>query len=297
MRVMNRREFIAANAIVAASVFVHTARGQEEGPSALRTITYNVLGCRGFPENQSNRERLQAARAQIPERIALELAIYRPDIVTFQEGPSEDVVARIADNLNMRFVFFPGGWPGDGNYPGGFPGAILTRYPILSSQNCPMADGGRRPGDLFTRHWGAAVLDTPFGRLPVFSGHLHPSDAAVREREVTEALRVMTRALARDGSLLFQGDLNHRSAGPEYPRWKDAGFTDAFAAKGTDGQEFTFSSPRPRGRIDYIWVAGAIAKRLQSCRILWEGAFRTNPDDPASFALSDHVPVYAEFGS
>jgi hypothetical protein len=30
-------------------------------------------------------------------------------------------------------------------------------------------------------------------------------------------------------------------------------------------------------------------------RSLWEGAFRTNPADEQSFALSDHVPQYAAF--
>ena len=293
---MNRRDFLAAIGLLA---FASTRRSSAQTPTQdrarIRTITYNVLGCRGFPETRTNRENLRAARGQIPERIALEVALYRPDIVTFQEGPAEEVVARIAEDLKMRYVFFPGAWPGNDDYPGGFPGALLTHYPIVSSQNCPLAGGGERSPDLFTRHWGVAVLDTPLGSLPVFSGHLHPSDAAVREREVTKALAVMTHALEKEGLLLFQGDLNHRPDGPEYPRWKNAGLIDAFAARRDGVHEFTFSSPRPRSRIDYIWAGGALAEKLQSCRILWEGAFRTNPDDPASYALSDHVPVFAEF--
>jgi hypothetical protein len=40
-----------------------------------------------------------------------------------------------------------------------------------------------------------------------------------------------------------------------------------------------------------------VAARLSECRVLYEGAFRTWPDDARSFALSDHLPVMAAFGS
>ncbi len=40
-----------------------------------------------------------------------------------------------------------------------------------------------------------------------------------------------------------------------------------------------------------------LAERLRECRVLYEGAFRTNPDDPRSFALSDHIPVMASFAA
>jgi exonuclease III len=64
--------------------------------------------------------------------------------------------------------------------------------------------------------------------------------------------------------------------------------------KGT-GQPLTVSSDRLRARIDYIWAHGPIAQRLTESRVLYEGAFRTNPDDPEPFALSDHLPVLATF--
>ncbi len=51
----------------------------------------------------------------------------------------------------------------------------------------------------------------------------------------------------------------------------------------------------PGIRLDYFWVGGPLGKRLQSARVLNDGAFRTNPADPASFALSDHLPVMAKF--
>jgi len=178
-------------------------------------------------------------------------------------------------------------------FPGGFPGAVITRHPIVESQNCPLIQG-TRPPDLFTRHWGRAVLEVGGRRLTLYSAHLHPSNAEVRAREVTAALAVMAKDLAEDAPLLFQGDLNHRPDGPEYARWREAGLVDAFHRTG-EAAEFTIPSTTPRDAIDYVWSNAALAARRRAARVLFEGAFRTNPADPRSFALSDHLPVLAEF--
>ena len=42
--------------------------------------------------------------------------------------------------------------------------------------------------------------------------------------------------------------------------------------------------------------AGPLAKRLKECCALFEGAFRTNPEDPLSFALSDHFRMLIRDG-
>jgi endonuclease/exonuclease/phosphatase family metal-dependent hydrolase len=132
--------------------------------------------------------------------------------------------------------------------------------------------------------------------IALYSAHLHPSSAELREREVTGMLAVMSDDLVANRSVILQGDLNHRPTGPEYPRWFDAGLVDAFAAKGR-GQPLTIRSDEPRSRIDYVWASTPLAERLRECRVLYEGAFRTNPDDPRSFALSDHIPVMASFAA
>ena len=80
-----------------------------------------------------------------------------------------------------------------------------------------------------------------------------------------------------------------------FPGWRDAGLVDCFAEKGIGPHTKSMSSTNPRNRIDYLWAGGTLKSRIQSARILYEGNFRTNPDDPASFALSDHIPVLAEF--
>ena len=288
---MNRREFLIASGALAAAGLTQpklalaqvAGKDRDEVKSSLRTITYNVLACRGYPRVDANETLLARAQNQMAIRFALELGLYKPDIVSFQESPSEKLVASIARQMGMRHVYFPGG----------FPGTIITRFKIMESENCPLIRGPR-PKELFTRHWGRAVLQTDREELALFSAHLHPNKEDIRAREVTEILAVMGRDLRSGRSLLFQGDLNHKPDGPEYKRWLDAGFIDTFAEKGT-GQPLTIPSTAPIKRIDYILVHGPLARRLRECRVLFEGAFRTNPGDPRSFALSDHIPVMATF--
>jgi endonuclease/exonuclease/phosphatase family metal-dependent hydrolase len=288
---LNRRDFLRLSSIAAggllttnATSYAHSSIVAKRTGPELRTITYNILACRGYPRTPENEAILDAASQQIPERIGLELALADPDIVTFQESPPEDVVARIANTLDMNYVYLPGG----------FPGAVLSRHPITEHANCPIAGGAPRPEDLFTRHWGQAVIDVNGSPLKLYSAHLHPSKAATREKEVTEILRVMQDDLDAGTPFLFQGDLNHKPDSSEYGRWQAAGLVDTFAMAG-EGVEFTIPATTPRSRIDYVWAHGSLAQRIKANHVLFHGAFRVVPDDPLSFALSDHLPVLAVF--
>lgn len=288
---MDRRSFIRVSGLTAAGVLLG-ARARAAAGASLRTITYNILACTGYPLKSTTRARLRRERDSIPERLAAELKNYAPDIVTFQEAPTAEVVARIADALEMNHVFFPCKWPGNRMYPIGFPGALLTRHEIAESENAP---GGPWPEDLFTRHWGRAVVRAAGEDIAVYSVHLHPSDKDVHRSEVDGVLRVIQGDLASGRSLLLQGDFNHKPEHEAYARWTGAGLMDAFATKGVgDGR-----SVRPTNRqkrIDYVWAHGPIAARLQEARVLYEGAFSPDPEDETSYALSDHLPVMATFG-
>jgi len=286
---IDRRRFLRGSAVIAAgsvlpaTVVGSTAAHPPRAGAPLRTITYNVLACRGYPKRDENKVFLARAKARMAERFAMELALYAPDIVTLQESPSQAMVAAIASSLGMTHVYFPGGYPG----------AVITRHQIAESENCPLIKGPR-PKDLFTRHWGRALLRVRDQELALYSAHLHPSKPAVRKREVTHMLAVMGNDLKRGRSLLLQGDLNHQPDEPEYARWKAAGLSDTFATHGV-GPPLTIPSTTPRKRIDYVWAHGPIAKTTKESRVLFEGPFRTNPDDPRSFALSDHIPVMTTF--
>ena len=54
------------------------------------TISYNVYQFKGYPETDDTKFMLKDMRPQMPDRMALELSLYKPHIVTFQEAPAEE---------------------------------------------------------------------------------------------------------------------------------------------------------------------------------------------------------------
>ncbi|MGC4004027.1 MAG: endonuclease/exonuclease/phosphatase family protein [Pirellulales bacterium] len=291
----SRRTFLsqAAGAVLtapwlASSVFAQPATNAKDAskPTQLRVIAYNVYVCTGWPKERALAKKTVAA-GQFPERFANELALYEPDLINFSESPKEDVVKRIAERLKMNYVMFPSGekWPG----------ALLTKYDILESQAAPIP-AELASKDLFTRHWGRAVVRLPDdSRLIVHSAHLHPSKDDLR-KEIDAMLKSMSADLKADKSMLLLGDLNHEPKPPEYPQWTAAGWIDTFAKVG-QGEGLTIKSDVPEKRIDFVLAAGPIAKTVVESRPLFEGAFRVNVNDPESFALSDHLPQLAVFKS
>jgi endonuclease/exonuclease/phosphatase family metal-dependent hydrolase len=266
--------------------FTAAAESEQAWDGKLRVVAYNILVARGWP---GDRELAQAAAAQgqIPERLVRELALYDPDIINFSESPTAEVTMWMAAQLGMQHVRFPSG--------GNWPGTLLSRFPIVESANVPLADG--RPDDLFTRHWGRAVLRLPDGTdLVVHSAHLYPhaQNTAIRVREISAMLDSMRADRAAGRSMLLMGDLNHVPDSVEHAMWLQAGWVDSFLAAGR-GDGYTSRADVPARRIDYILAAGPVAATITEARALFAGAFRTNPDDPRSFALSDHLPHFAVF--
>lgn len=268
----------------------------------LRTISYNIFnGCIGYkgingkelPAGE-NSDLVKTARdmGQISTRIMQELALYKPNIINFSEGPSEEVVAKMAKILNLNYAYFPGG----------FPGAILTTYEIISSENRPFQNkSSNNPKELFTRHWGKAKLRLPNGKpLTVHSAHLWPfrkeeNDTQIRLKEIKELVASIKFDLANNSdSVLLQGDLNHTPDTQEYKNLNSAGLVDTFTIKGT-GNGYTTDAIKPTKRIDYIYAIGGLSKQIKNHTPLFEGSFRMNNEDPKGFALSDHLPVLADF--
>ncbi len=287
---LSRRTFLGA---LGTGLALRSVRGEplEGGPTTtarsdngLLTVTYNVMRGFGWPEWNA-RQNLGDASAKVPALIADALAARKPDLITLCEAPDEPMVRRMAERLGMRYVFFPSSedWPG----------AVLTRFPIIEQANCPMA-GGSRPPRLFTRHWGRVVLNSPLGKLVVHSAHLYPMYNNIRELEATELLKVIQSEMKAGHSVLLQGDLNHAPTMSPYSRCVDAGLVDTQAAVG-NGSQTTYPANMPRTRIDYIFAAGPIARQIKTCRVLFERPFRTDPAQWQSYALSDHLPVMARF--
>lgn len=253
--------------------------------AALRVISYNIYRLKGWPSDRT-RAKQAVAKGQMAKRLAMELALYEPDVINFSESPGEELTQEIAEILGMHHVRFPSA--------GSWPGTLLSKFKILDSQNVPIND--ERPKELFTRHWGRATLDLPGDeKLIVHSAHLYPgTDPKTRLKEIPVMIESMKPDIEAGRSLLLIGDLNHTPDTKEYQLWLDAGWVDTLTEVGK-GEGLTFKSDAPRKRIDYVLAAGPIAQRASKSRPLFEGDFRLNMNDETSFALSDHLPQLAVF--
>lgn len=271
-------------AFICSGVLILTGcKNAAESDDTLRLIAFNVMKCSGWPAENVDDSTVVA------DLIAGELSRYDADIINFSEAPDESTVRRIAEKLEMNYVYFPSA--------GRWPGALLSVYEITNSGNVPIISG-KRPEDLFTRHWGkASVMIDKHKTIIIHSLHLYPGDNPVsvdiRRREISEVLKSTEKDLKGKTSVIVMGDLNHRPDNAEYSLWPGAGFTDAFVAAG-EGPGATIKADAPDRRIDYILVRGKLSRSIKVSRPLFEGAFRTNPSDPDSFALSDHLPQYTE---
>jgi len=291
-RSVSRRRFITQSALAAAGIgILGSPRLGQSTPQGtpIRAIAYNVLECKGWPSD-AERALHVVEKGQIAQRFALELSLYDPDIIAFAESPDQSITDEIARLMGLHVTYFPSG--------GYWPGTLFSRFEIIDSTNVPMVEGSR-PEDLFTRHWGKATLRLSRNEtLTVYSAHLYPQNnpegRALREREIAEILKAAERDTRNGESVLLIGDLNHTPDTPEYELWMNAGWVDTHTAAGS-GAGNTFRVDNPTRRIDYVMAYGPLARRIADSRVLFEGAFRTNPDDPESFALRDHLPVLADF--
>ena len=280
---LSRRRFGVS--VAAGMVNGRLLHAEEQTRVPLRVIAYNIYKLTGWP-NQRTLAKRAVAEGQMSTRLAMELSLHSPDIISFSESPSERLTQEVADLLGMNHVRFPSG--------GSWPGTLLSKYEIMDSENAPVKK--TRSADLFTRHWGCGTIKLPGGDpLLVHSAHLYPTeDPAIRLREIRAMLEVMKPDLEAGRSMLLIGDLNHGPDSEEYRLWMDAGWVDTFSKVGI-GQGATIKSDTPKRRIDYVMAAGAIAHQVTESRPLFEGAFRLNLGDDNSFALSDHLPQFAKF--
>ncbi|QDT33222.1 endonuclease/exonuclease/phosphatase family protein [Thalassoglobus polymorphus] len=283
---ISRRQFFAALGAAGLSTAALPVFASGKKTQSLRVISYNVYACAGWPKDRPL-AKSAVKKGQMARRLAMELALYEPDIINFSESPSEAIAKEVAEYLGMHHVRFPSG--------GNWPGTLLSRFEITDSENVPL--GHKRPKDLFTRHWGRGTIKLPNGEsLIVHSAHLFPTpDPSVRLKEIKAMLVSMKEDLDAGRSMLLIGDLNHNPETEEYKLWMDAGWIDTFAKVG-EGEGLTIRADDPKHRIDYVMATGPIAHQIVESRPLFEGAFRLNVADENSFALSDHLPQLAVFG-
>ena len=274
-----------------------------EAPSTLRVVTFNLL--HGGPTSGwwGDDHQLDARL----ELVARELRALDPDILGLQESSisgRRNVAERLAAQLGLRWVHASatGRISGIGlldrllvwtmNFEEG--PAILSRWPIVETE---VLDLPRCVKFFDPRVVLRAVVETPHGRLQVFSTHL--SHDPCQARRLGEIVR------AHPGPLpaLIMGDFN-ASESTEWMKTlvRDARLLDAYRAvnPSTPGptvwQRPDAPDPTVTRRVDYIFVAPGTASvaRVRSSRVIL-----STPGRLANGVIlwpSDHYGVLAEVG-
>ncbi len=245
------------------------------------------------------------------DMLASVIAATRADLVglneVFHPFPSPDgpALEALARRLGMVYAFGPAqpSAPAPDDIPYG--NALLSRYPILAYAAhilSPTVSYGRR-GMLEVR------VRLPSGRpFTVYVTHLDHRSEGIRLEQWSAASTWLSRDRGRPHLLL--GDFNALAASdyrePGAPErlqayqvaqgWPTpsfalvdqvlkAGYVDAFDRAGA-GECATWPAAAPERRIDYIFLPGHWADALLRC-CRWDG--------PEAHAVSDHLPVLAEF--
>ncbi len=245
-----------------------------EPDGTLRVMTYNIH----HGEGMDGRIDLQ--------RLADVMAYSGADIIGLQEvdvrtrrSMGVDQLAALAELLHMESAF---GW--NLLYQGGYYGnALLSRYPILSSNNINLYWAGGEPRGMLR-----AVVDVDGSPLTVYVTHL---GLDARERD-GQRRQIVDRLRGTDGPFVLLGDMNESWSPGQEPLFADAA-VDAWLQAvdmsepssplrllGTLGS--TFSSTNPNRRIDYIFLSHDLA-------VTGESAVFT-----IQTQASDHLPVVAE---
>lgn len=236
-------------------------------PGVLRLMTWNIHHGAGVD-----------GRIDLP-RIAAVIRAQHPHVVALNEvdkGVARtarvDMPAELARLTQMTAVFsnnfhFQGGEYGN---------AILSRLPIRHQTNTHLAM--QRPGEQ-RGLLQARVVWRPGHEFTFMATHLDYRRDNSERLDNVKFFQTLPQQ-AENLPLFIAGDFNDFPDSPVH-RVMSKGFVDAWSVVG-HGQGCTFSSERPRSRIDYIWLSRDAG---------WHPTRAWIPETQAS----DHLPLVVEF--
>jgi endonuclease/exonuclease/phosphatase family metal-dependent hydrolase len=209
-------------------------------------LSHNVLAFSGHPKDVHDTDTAVFNRA---------LAYYKSlnaDVIVLQEGPQELYVKKLAAALNFTYAFFKEGWAGNNQYPHGFPGCVISRFPILETTD-QNQNRTHLVDSIFQRHLGFVKLKTPKGIVQVVGLHLC-ADFGGRFREGTrmKELEILFKTLPECKTCIctiLAGDFNSKPGSNPYKKVLENGYIDPHA--GTD--YFTVPVPNSTVQIDYLF--------------------------------------------
>ena len=249
----------------------------------LKVMSYNVLGFNGFSAQASDQS---MTGKQIFDTHLEQLYLLQPDVLIFQEAPRQQIVRHLASALGWNYRYFVS----DTRWPG----ALLTRFKILSSETHQFTEHR----ELFSRFWSRTILLTQARKsLVIHAAHLHDENAEVRKDELHCLAESVTRDMDQYNDLLLLGDLNHRPDLDDYQILNATDLHDLFLSHQIQSDKYghTFLSTLPMARLDYIWGSESMAARMTKFEVLSDRPFGDTSESGDYAVLSDHLPVMAHF--
>ncbi len=242
----------------------------------VKVATYNIAAGRGT-DGVYNVERI--ARA-IEETDADIIGLQEVDVHWGARSNHDDMVAILADHLNMDYYFAPiydFAPTVEGEPRRQFGVAVLSKYPITNAANREIArlstqdpnpEPTPAPGFL------EAQINVEGAEVSFYVTHLdYRGDPTVREMQVADMQAIM----AEQTYSLLVGDMNARPEAPELqPIFQK--YNDAWKWS-ENGEGYTYPATEADRRIDYIFASPRI--EIQSAETM-------------STEAADHLPVVAE---
>jgi len=248
-------------------------------------VSFNVLGCRGFPLESGGPVSFPEVSPALVQALANRLVHWRADVVILQEAPLETDVREVARLAGMQVAFFPAQSNPNAEWPFGFPGAVLSKYPLSEIED--RARAIRRPGDeRFQRHWGSVAVTIGAHTLRVQGMHLC-ADWGGMKRESTR-LAELEALLSSPAGDLIGADCNTRPGEAPWQRLKEAGWRDGWIEAGAAGDGLTSDARNRIQRIDYLWLSPQSGWRAAGAEVLTDLKVTVNGTE---LFLSDHCPV------
>lgn len=243
-------------------LFTITLAYSADEQNVITVMTYNIHHAEGV-DGEIN-----------TERIAKLIRDKKCDLVAVQEVDrgvqrtnQRDIPKEIAKKTGMHFIFGK-----NIDYQGGdYGNAILSKWPIAEWRNhhYKMLREGEQRGLLI------AEFKQNAPNLVFMSTHLdYRKENAERLSNVSEMISIAKSY--NDRLVIIAGDFNDFPQSKVWYKMSDF-FSDVWPMAGK-GKGFTFSSTKPRSRIDYIWINKPDHAKPVKCEI------------PQSQA-SDHLPL------
>ena len=249
--------------------------------------TYNVLGLRGYPPEESSAEIGNPGDESNAAHFMQVFAELNCDILALQEGIAVRTIQPIAHQMDCYLATFPS--------PINWPGHILSRYPILESRIFSHTDPTQATPP-FSRTSGAALLsvevDTTLWAVDI---HLHPSDVDLRLQEADMLKQRVKQLQNITENMIVLGDFNSQVDEQVHQHLGEMNFVNAMETVGGGIQATMDTVGIRRHYIDHIYVSLSLASHLQGARVIRNPGFRHDgPQQKGVWVHSDHLPVVAQ---